>query len=129
MAMYDWNYNDKKDWQDNYIEYKIYKDVTGKNDKSSYTPSRGNGMFAFGAILNVIAATCDYYFVYGILSNSGGCDRKHRVTTMRELVVAGSLFRITIFISVRTDLEIHITQYESQEVVVIIPIVEYNRRQ
>ena len=55
MAMYDWNHNGKRDMGDNYIEYQIYKDVTGQNDKSSYTPSRGNGMSTFGAIISVIA--------------------------------------------------------------------------
>lgn len=55
MAMYDWNRNGKRDMGDNYIEYQIYKDVTGQNDKSSYTPSRGNGMSTFGAIISVIA--------------------------------------------------------------------------
>ncbi|MBQ8627836.1 MAG: hypothetical protein IJ419_17045, partial [Agathobacter sp.] len=32
-----------------------YKDVTGQNDEPSYTPSRGNGMSTFGAIVSVIA--------------------------------------------------------------------------
>ena len=55
MAMYDWNHNGKKDMSDNYIEYQIYKDVTGQNDEPSYTPSKGNGMSIFGAIISVIA--------------------------------------------------------------------------
>ena len=55
MAMYDWNRNGKNDMVDNYIEYQIYKDVTGQNDEPSYTPSRGNGMSTFGAIISVIA--------------------------------------------------------------------------
>lgn len=55
MAMYDWNHNGKKDMVDNFIEYQIYKDVTGQNDEPSYTPSRGNGMSTFGAIVSVIA--------------------------------------------------------------------------
>lgn len=29
MAMYDWNRNGKKDMADSFIEYQIYKDVTG----------------------------------------------------------------------------------------------------
>ena len=55
MAMYDWNRNGKKDMVDNFIEYQIYKDVTGQNDEPSYTPSRGNGMSTFGAIVSVMA--------------------------------------------------------------------------
>lgn len=55
MAMYDWNHNGKNDMADNFIEYQIYKDVTGQNNESSYTPSRGNGMSTFGAIISVIA--------------------------------------------------------------------------
>lgn len=55
MAMYDWNHDGKKDVMDDYIEYQIYKDVTGHKDKPSYTPSRGGGMSTFGAIISVIA--------------------------------------------------------------------------
>ena len=54
MAMHDWNNDGKKDWQDNFIEYQIYKDVTGQKEKSSYTPSRGSGMSTFGAIVSVV---------------------------------------------------------------------------
>lgn len=55
MAMYDWNHNGKNDMADKLIEYQIYKDVTGQKGESSYTPSRGNGMSTFGAIISVIA--------------------------------------------------------------------------
>ncbi|MBE5937145.1 MAG: hypothetical protein E7265_03845 [Lachnospiraceae bacterium] len=55
MAMYDWNHNGKNDMADNFIEYQIYKDVTGQKGESSYMPSRGNGMSTFGAIISVIA--------------------------------------------------------------------------
>lgn len=55
MAMYDWNHNGKNDMADSFIEYQIYKDVTGQKDEPSYTPSRGNGMSTFGAIVSVIA--------------------------------------------------------------------------
>lgn len=55
MSMYDWNCNGKKDMADNFIEYQIYKDVTGQSDEPSYTPSRGNEMSTFGAIVSVIA--------------------------------------------------------------------------
>lgn len=55
MAMHDWNHDGKKDMVDNFIEYQIYKDVTGQKDEPSYTQSRGNGMSTFGAIISVIA--------------------------------------------------------------------------
>lgn len=55
MATHDWNHIGKNDMADNFIEYQIYKDVTGQNNESSYTPSRGNGMSTFGAIISVIA--------------------------------------------------------------------------
>ena len=55
MATHDWNHDGRNDMMDNYIEYQIYKDVTGQNDKPSYTPSRCNGMSTFGAIISVIA--------------------------------------------------------------------------
>ena len=55
MATHDWNNDGKNDMIDNYIEYQIYKDVTGQNDEPSYTPSMGNGMSTFGAIISVIA--------------------------------------------------------------------------
>ncbi len=42
MAMFDWNQNGKNDMVDNFIEYQIYKDVTGQKDDSSYTPRRGS---------------------------------------------------------------------------------------
>lgn len=55
MAIHDWNHDGKKDWQDNYIEYQMYKSSTGKDNEPSYTHSRGSGMSTFGAIISVIA--------------------------------------------------------------------------
>lgn len=54
MAIYDWNHDGKKDWQDNFIEYQIYKNATGEKDKSSYSPSSSNGMSTLGAIISVV---------------------------------------------------------------------------
>ena len=51
MALFDWNHDGKKDWQDNYIEYQIYINSTKKSN-SSYTPS--NGISTFGAILSTV---------------------------------------------------------------------------
>ena len=36
MAFNDWNHDGRKDWQDNYMEYQIYRDVTGNRNNSSY---------------------------------------------------------------------------------------------
>ena len=52
MAFNDWNHDGRKDWQDNYIDYQIYRDVTGNKNNSSYTPR--NGISTFGAILSTI---------------------------------------------------------------------------
>ena len=52
MALYDWNHDGEKDWQDSYIEYQIYKNSTGQKNNSSYTPS--NGISTFGAILSTV---------------------------------------------------------------------------
>lgn len=37
MAFYDWNQDGKKDLIDDYIEYNIYKQSTGKNSNNGYT--------------------------------------------------------------------------------------------
>lgn len=55
MAINDWNHDGKKDIVDNYIEYQIYKDVTGQKDETSYNLGRRNGMSTFGATTSVIA--------------------------------------------------------------------------
>lgn len=52
MALHDWNHDGKKDWQDNYIEYQIYKNATGQKNNSSYKPS--NEISTFGAILSAV---------------------------------------------------------------------------
>lgn len=52
MALHDWNHDGKKEWQDNYIEYQIYKNSTGQKNNSSYT--RSNGISTFGAIFSTI---------------------------------------------------------------------------
>ena len=52
MALHDWNHDGKKDWQDTFIEYQSYKDVTGQKNDSSHTPS--NGISTFGTILSTV---------------------------------------------------------------------------
>ena len=67
MATHDWNHDGRNDMIDNYTEYQIYKDVTGQNDEPSYTPSRGNGMSTFGAIISVIAGLVVQAVLYTVL--------------------------------------------------------------
>ena len=67
MATHDWNHDGKNDMIYNYIEYHVYKDVTGQNDEPSYTPSRGNGMSTFGAIISVIAGLVLQAVLYTVL--------------------------------------------------------------
>lgn len=55
MAMFDWNRNgDKNDMTDNFIEYQIYKSVTGQDNEPSYTPRRGDGISTLGVIISII---------------------------------------------------------------------------
>ena len=56
MAMYDWNGNgEKNDMFDDFMDYQIFQEISGENEQSSYTPSRGKGMSTFGAVVSVIA--------------------------------------------------------------------------
>ncbi len=44
MAFFDWNHNGKKDGGDRYIEYHIYKDMTGDGDSEhQYETSTSSG--------------------------------------------------------------------------------------
>lgn len=69
MAMYDWNHNGKKDMADDFIEYQIYKDVTGQDDEPSYTPRRSGsgGISSFGAVVSVIAGLFMQVILYALL--------------------------------------------------------------
>lgn len=52
--MFDWNGNGREDWGDHYIDYEIYKDVTGGNDDE---PGGSSGEGAgCGCLLLVIIA-------------------------------------------------------------------------
>lgn len=65
MALFDWNHDGKKDWQDNYIEYNIYKRSKGENHSSSgYSPSGGSGS-TLGTIIAVIVV---FLILGGIVS-------------------------------------------------------------
>ncbi len=67
MAMFDWNQNGKNDIADNFIEYQIYKDVTGQKDDSSYTPRSGGGISTFGAIISSLSGLVGQAFIYTLL--------------------------------------------------------------
>ena len=60
MALYDWNKDGKKDVQDDFIEYNIYKQSTQNNNYRS-----GGGMSNFGA---GCAAVVSIFIAAGILS-------------------------------------------------------------
>ncbi len=56
MAFYDWNHNGKKDWQDNFIEYNIYKkrmENINKDGGGSGSGS-GNGISTFATVIIIL---------------------------------------------------------------------------
>lgn len=57
MAFYDWNHDGKKDWQDNYIEYNIYKRSTGEGNHS-YSFGDGLSFKAFVAVVIFFLMVC-----------------------------------------------------------------------
>lgn len=68
MAFYDWNNNGKKDIQDDFIEYNIYKKCT--NDDSSNNYSNNNNSSNFGC--GVWGWISIILIVLGLLSKCGG---------------------------------------------------------
>ena len=70
MAMYDWNGNGKKDMADDFIEYNIYKECTGKHeDTGYYRSSHKGGISTFGAILATIlglVVQAVIYYIFGV---------------------------------------------------------------
>lgn len=64
MAFYDWNHNGKKDIQDDYIEYNIYKESTKNNEHYNYSDNNNSGC-SFWAWFMIIM------FILGIISS---CD-------------------------------------------------------
>ena len=65
MALFDWNNDGKKNWQDNMIEYQIYKNSTSKKNNSSYTPS--SGMSSFGVIISAVGGLFLQALLYELL--------------------------------------------------------------
>ncbi len=64
MAFFDWNHNGKKDIQDDFIEYNIYKQSTQNNDNNNNYRS-SSGMSNFGAGCATVASI---FIAAGILS-------------------------------------------------------------
>ena len=68
MAFYDWNHNGKKDIQDDYIEYNIYKESTKNNDNNNsysnntYSNNSGCGVWGWISII---------FIILGLLSKCG----------------------------------------------------------
>lgn len=62
MAIYDWNHNGKKDIQDDYLEYNIYKKST--EDNGGYTTDNSGCGFFFWLVAILI--------LLGLLSQCGG---------------------------------------------------------
>ena len=63
MAFYDWNKDGKKDVQDDFIEYNIYKKSTQNNNNNNYR--NNGGMSNFGAGCATVASI---FIAAGILS-------------------------------------------------------------
>lgn len=69
MAMHDWNGNSENDWGDNYIEYKIYEDVT-RNNNSNGSSGRGDG----SCLMTVITMLIGFGIVGGFFEMIGGAE-------------------------------------------------------
>lgn len=61
MAFHDWNHDGKKDWQDDFIEYQIYKN--SRKEKEDFTPSSSDGITTFGTILSIVGGLCLTVFI------------------------------------------------------------------
>jgi len=55
MATHDWNHDGKVDSKDDFMEYQVFSDVMGEENKYSYTPRRSKGISTFGAFVSMIA--------------------------------------------------------------------------
>lgn len=63
MAFYDWNKDGKKDVQDDFIEYNIYKQSTQNNNNNNYRSNGGMSNFSAGC-----ATVASIFIAAGILS-------------------------------------------------------------
>ena len=75
MAFYDWNHNGKKDIQDDYLEYNIYKKSTENNQNNSYNsyPKKSSNTWGtVGAAAFVIA----FLYLFAWFGNTFGGNNK-----------------------------------------------------
>lgn len=86
MAFYDWNQDGKKDLIDDYIEYNIYKQSTGKNSNNGYTPS-GRGISTFGAIVATIGGL---FLAATIVALFGGGENTPVIITIILWIICGT---------------------------------------
>ena len=63
MAFYDWNRDGKKDVQDDFIEYNIYKQSTQNNNNNNYRSNGGMSNFGAGCV-----TMASIFIAAGILS-------------------------------------------------------------
>ena len=63
MALFDYNWDGKKDMVDNCIEYQIYKNSTQNKETNNYSSNETNGMSTFAALVAVIGGM----FIAGML--------------------------------------------------------------
>ena len=64
MAFYDWNRDGKKDVQDDFIEYNIYKESTKSNDSNHYSGSSGSdssGCLVVIAVIGIILFVANFF--------------------------------------------------------------------
>lgn len=55
MAMYDWNYDGRKDGIDDYLEYQIiHKDHASGSNRAFYN-TKSTGISTFGAVFSVVS--------------------------------------------------------------------------
>ena len=85
MAFHDWNSDGKKGWQDNYIEYQIYKN---SKNSSNYAPRSSGGISTFDAIVATIGGL---FLAAAIIALLGGGEETPVVFTIILWIVCGSL--------------------------------------
>ena len=76
MAFYDWNNDGKKDMQDDFIEYNIYKNSIGKSNNTTGNHSSG-GMSTLGVIICTIGILLFIGWIIGLTEPKCahfGCD-------------------------------------------------------
>lgn len=88
MAFFDWNHDGKKDFTDDYIEYQIYKNST-ENSNDNYTPSHGNGISTFGAIVATIGGLLLAAAIVALLG--GGEDTPVLITIILWIICGSGL--------------------------------------